>query len=445
VPLTDDSATIEQLLRALTVELLPISGDTAASALRASVQLLAAAKSRAAHVILLSDGISDPADSISAARQLSKAGAQLSVIGIGTAREAQLRELARSGGGVYQPLGARGPHPALTMQAVAGFSQAPGREASVDLWVEKGVWLLLPMLLLAALGYRRGWLAVVVVVALCPMPQQVMAVSWDELWLTPDQRAKRLLDAGQADQAAELFTDPNWRATARYRSGDFDQAAAQFAESGAAYNRANALAKAGKLTEALDSYEQALTIRPDDGDARFNRDLVQKILDEQQQEKKEGSENKPHDGESPDAKSGDSSSAQQQNEKQREQDGSKSQDGQQVGDANEQQKSASSASQEGAQPDASPREAEQQQAKKDVEPQQAPASGAQRDLADGETLDKGQDKAGVETNRLNEQPPSEQELALQQWLRQVPDDPGGLLRRKFMLEHLRRRKERNEQ
>jgi Ca-activated chloride channel family protein len=33
-------------------------------------------------------------------------------------------------------------------------------------------------------------------------------------------------------------------------------------------------------------------------------------------------------------------------------------------------------------------------------------------------------------------PRTEQQLALEQWLRQIPDDPGGLLRRKFMIEHL---------
>ncbi|MHB1201137.1 MAG: hypothetical protein ACYCZ6_16605, partial [Polaromonas sp.] len=33
-------------------------------------------------------------------------------------------------------------------------------------------------------------------------------------------------------------------------------------------------------------------------------------------------------------------------------------------------------------------------------------------------------------------PPSERQLAEEQWLRRIPDDPGGLLRRKFMIEHL---------
>ena len=35
-------------------------------------------------------------------------------------------------------------------------------------------------------------------------------------------------------------------------------------------------------------------------------------------------------------------------------------------------------------------------------------------------------------------PQTEQQLALEQWFRQIPDDPGGLLRRKFLIEHLKK-------
>jgi len=38
---------------------------------------------------------------------------------------------------------------------------------------------------------------------------------------------------------------------------------------------------------------------------------------------------------------------------------------------------------------------------------------------------------GVDNDQKSEQ-------ALQQWLRRIPDDPGGLLRRKILLEHRRR-------
>ena len=33
---------------------------------------------------------------------------------------------------------------------------------------------------------------------------------------------------------------------------------------------------------------------------------------------------------------------------------------------------------------------------------------------------------------------SEEEMAAQQWLRRIPDDPGGLLRRKFLLQYRER-------
>jgi Ca-activated chloride channel family protein len=46
----------------------------------------------------------------------------------------------------------------------------------------------------------------------------------------------------------------------------------------------------------------------------------------------------------------------------------------------------------------------------------------------------------VAADEASRDPLSEQQIALEQWLHQVPDDPAGLLRRKFMLEHLLRQK-----
>ena len=44
------------------------------------------------------------------------------------------------------------------------------------------------------------------------------------------------------------------------------------------YNRGNALAKQGKLSDALAAYDAALALRPSDADTRHNRDLVQRLL-----------------------------------------------------------------------------------------------------------------------------------------------------------------------
>ncbi|NMQ19729.1 hypothetical protein E4P82_11270 [Candidatus Competibacter phosphatis] len=47
--------------------------------------------------------------------------------------------------------------------------------------------------------------------------------------------------------------------------------------------------------------------------------------------------------------------------------------------------------------------------------------------------------AAAHTSESPEQ--SEDRQAMDQWLRRIPDDPAGLLRRKFMLEHLRRQQQ----
>mgnify|MGYP000853752969 CR=1 FL=1 len=39
---------------------------------------------------------------------------------------------------------------------------------------------------------------------------------------------------------------------------------------------------------------------------------------------------------------------------------------------------------------------------------------------------------------MDEQPSSEEERASQQWLQRIPDDPGGLLRRKFLYQYRQR-------
>ncbi len=49
--------------------------------------------------------------------------------------------------------------------------------------------------------------------------------------------------------------------------------------------------------------------------------------------------------------------------------------------------------------------------------------------------------ARVDGNAPRPQPPSEQTLAVDQWLRSIPEDSGELLRRKFLIEHMMRQQE----
>lgn len=80
---------------------------------------------------------------------------------------------------------------------------------------------------------------------------------------------------------AALPDEVEREALARYRAGDFETAARLWSrddDGDAHYNRGNALARAGRLQDALGAYSLALQHRPDDGDARHNQTVVERLL-----------------------------------------------------------------------------------------------------------------------------------------------------------------------
>jgi tetratricopeptide (TPR) repeat protein len=104
------------------------------------------------------------------------------------------------------------------------------------------------------------------------------------LWLASlgvDPAARGLIAIGLAEQAAWLARDPMVRGEALYAARRFDAAAAAFDAAGsrAAYNRGTALARAGRLAEAVRAFDTALVLVPEDEDAIFNRALVLALLE----------------------------------------------------------------------------------------------------------------------------------------------------------------------
>ncbi len=88
-----------------------------------------------------------------------------------------------------------------------------------------------------------------------------------------------LLALGFPSASARLFDDPAWKGAALYAAGRWQEAADAFGPS-QAYNRGNALARAGRYAEAIAAYEVAIDRDPDDQDAVFNRTLVMALIAE---------------------------------------------------------------------------------------------------------------------------------------------------------------------
>jgi Ca-activated chloride channel family protein len=183
-PLTDDVATVRELLPPLAPAIMPSAGDKLTPALQQAASLLDQAAGRSRRVIVLTDGFSDPAGAFAAAEKLRSGGATVDVVGIGSREGAPLSDngggfssdgqghtrmtrldvdllqhLAASGGGRYADLDTLSTLLGeLRNRAEAAGHAVKAADVTLERWRDGGVWLLPALLLLAALLWRRGWL-----------------------------------------------------------------------------------------------------------------------------------------------------------------------------------------------------------------------------------------------------------------------------------------------
>lgn len=296
---------------------------------------------------------------------------------------------------------------------------------------------------------------------------------WSKLWFNADQRGEALLKQGDASNAAKEYADPRRKAYAKLKAGDYQGAIHDLEnlhDSEADYNRGNALAHVGDLHRALEAYDAALKSDPDNQDARHNRELVAKALEQQppQQQnadgkksedgKKEGKQDKQGDQNSQEGKSsqsdnkpsmGKDSSAQNKPE-QSDKEGGKSQDDNNQNDQALNGKPQESKQTSGQQAQSTEKSAAQSgqaagqqiRAKDDAEQARRDAEASfVKPTADGKNGTGMGDEANTTTAKPATARKTEQQIVQEQWLRSIPDDPGGLLQRKFMIKHLMRQRE----
>ncbi len=409
-PLTSDTNTIRNMLPALRPDVIPVAGSRPDRALELAAELLKRSGFVRGELLLIADSGSQAA--VNVAATLAKEGIYTSVLAVGTTRGApipsgdgfvsdrkgnivvarlqrdSLQAVASAGGGKYSELTA-GSNADSPWSSAQGTEFARRDESLGERWKDTGPWLVLLLLPLVAFSFRRGLLFVMPMLVLPGMlvSTDVRAGLWNDLWSSRDQQAQAALLEERAADAAVLAEDPAIAGEAFYRSGDFSRAGQAWSVPARRddlpgiqvdnhYNRGNAMAQAREFEAAIAAYDAALELDPQMQDAVFNRDLVEQM--KQQQE--------------------------QQQQDQENQQGEDSEEGEQSG--------------QGQQGD------EQQDGEQGDEESDEPGEGEQQ----------GQPNP----SEIEENWSEEDAQAMEQWLRRIPDDPGGLLRRKFRNQHQRR-------
>jgi Ca-activated chloride channel family protein len=280
-PLTTDAGTILEQVPLLDPEVLPVSGERRTDlALEMATRLLSRSSATGGDVLLITDGVGAGAEARAAAAALGAAGHRVSVLAL--AAHPDFAALAAAGGGIVVDAEIAGGDTARLLALQGRRRVDAGRQVSVDRqWRDDGPWLLLLALPLAAFAFRRGWIGLLPLALVLTPPAPVAASSWTALWLRPEQRALRDAEAGHLERALSGIEDARWRAALHYRAGDYDGALAELKGIDGAeahYNRGNVLARLGRHDAAVAEYEAALALVPDHADAEHNRRLLLDLM-----------------------------------------------------------------------------------------------------------------------------------------------------------------------
>lgn len=470
-PLTDDAETIINLVPALSPFIMPAMGSRPDKALQLANKLVIDSGLNSANFLLITDGIQQK-DIQRIKKALGPNIKRLSVLTVGTEEGAPI---AMQGQGFKRDSQGNIALPKLDLDLIKQMSSelnvpwhqmsfddkdwqylladnaltsankktqgsnstSEALERQFDLWADQGYWLIVLVIVIAAFAFRRGWLLTLVfLIGFQPENSfaSVLDDAWQTAWKTKDQQGQQLFNQDPA-AAAELFKDPNWKASSYYRAGDYEQAVEHFnidekasaaEQSTAYYNRANALAKAGALEESKKAFEKALELDEGNLDAAFNKQLVEQLLQQQeeQQQQQQDSDDQSSDNSSDDNSSDDS------DEKDSDKNNSESKDSDNQDSDNQDSNDQDSDKQDSKNEDQSEEE-------KDSEEQDPKQKESEQEQS-SEPKESEQQAQQSQAEETNDDLSREERQALEQWLNRIPDDPGGLLKRKFKYQYQQR-------
>ena len=424
-PLTDDVVTIDALVPSLSPNIMPLFGSDPIPAIDMAISLLDDIESSDGRILLITDGISGFDQEQLITDQMQETGYELLVMGVGTEEGAPIRTsdgsfLTDQNGAMVVPTLNRNVLQSLvnrvngryhdiqlsdadlayllTENTLLDNEELTEVEEEFDVWNEAGPYFLLLVLPLCALSFRKGWLFttfLAFVINLHLPSKNAMAFEWIDLWKTKDQQAAEAFANENHELAASLFEQTGWRGAANYRAKNYESAVASFSTADTAdghYNRGNALALAGNLPEAIAAYDVAISRDPEHADAIYNKEIVERLLEEQESEQGENQEGENQENQS---EQNSQSESQEQNQNSENQD-QESQEGNEEQQQNEQQNEAP----------------EEQESSESNSEQNTPSESSNEEFED--------------------------QQALEQWLRRIEDDPGELLRRKFRYQYRQR-------
>ncbi|MFT6987238.1 MAG: Ca-activated chloride channel family protein [Psychromonas sp.] len=463
-PLTADGNSIINHIPQLSPEIMPVTGARADLALEKAITLLENAGYTQGHIVFITDDI-DKQTSQKMVARLKGTDWVVSILAMATEQGEPIKLsdgslLKNQQGDIVVPKLQAQPLYAIS-NASHGLYLTPsnsnadierlaslftvkdahkkenGQSGQNKFAIDDGYWLTFLLLPLFLLLFRKGLFYVLLLSVTMPFASPSADAS---IWKNGQQNAFQAYQDKDYQTAAELYDEPISKGSALYQNKQYQQALDEFTQATiddpksatAFYNQGNAYAQLQEFDKAIEAYQQALTIDPGFKMAQENKQLLEKI--KKQQEQQQSDQQQSEQQQSEQQQSEQQQSEQQQSEQQQsEQQQSDQQQSEQQQSEQQQSEQQQSDQQQSDQQKTEQQKAEQQKAEQQKAEQQSEQQKAEQQEQSEESQQKQQAGEMQEAEQVN------QELQdLPNWLKNMPDDPSLLLRNKMRLEYQKR-------
>ena len=434
-PITEDNNIIINLLPAIGRDIMPENGDKLNRAIDMAVERLKqGGYSKGNIVVFTADAGQEFNAALDSASKSLSEGYVINVVAVIASENEKLRLLAQKGGGMILNI-ADDVKPLINEINNQISSELKKTENEREVWEDNGYYLLFIPLLCSLYFFRKGILMIALWLAMSTTANA-------GFFTNNNQDALKAFSDGNYEQAANDFSNTKWKASAFYRNGDFENASKFFAQNDdveSMYNLGNALAKNGKIEDAIKKYEEVLKIAPEHEDAKFNLEYLKQQQQEQQKNKDQSDKNNKEDKQDESSSSGskkqqteegdnsnnsgqgDKGEQQKSQENKKEKSGGENGENQQQNSDNSQDKKESN-NQQSSSPQAQNENDEEKQSSSSAAETPTPSPSDPQEKTDEEATAQGgytQDDKGEF---------DEETQAREMAYRNIPEDAGGLLR-----------------